>query len=123
MKNPRISESEWLVMSLVWERAPVAASEIVAALSKQTGWHSRTIRTLLDRLVKKKALKINAETRPGRYLPLVSMQAAIRQESRSFLQRVFGGEPAAMLLHLVGEARLSPKDIKKLKGLLSEKEK
>jgi BlaI family penicillinase repressor len=51
------------------------------------------------------------------------MNAAIRQESRSFLQRVFGGEPVPLLLHLVEESKLSKEDIKKLKDMLSEKEK
>jgi BlaI family penicillinase repressor len=123
MRKIRISEAEWQVMGIAWKRAPVTAAEIVAALDREKGWHSRTTRTLLDRLVKKQALKINSAVRPSRYEPMISMAAAVRQESRSFLERVFGGEPAAMLLHLVGEARLAPKDIRKLKDMLSEKEK
>ncbi|MDB6019135.1 MAG: transcriptional regulator [Pedosphaera sp.] len=122
--NPiKISESEWQVMSVVWEKAPVSASEIVEALARQKGWHSRTTRTLLDRLVKKKALKIKSEGKRYQYEPQISMKAAVRQESQSFLQRVFGGEPVPLLLHLVGEAKLSKQDIKKLKEMLTEKEK
>ena len=119
----RISESEWHVMGKVWERSPIAAGDIVDALSPRTGWHSRTIRTLLDRLVKKGALKTTREGKRYLYEPLLSMEACIRQESRSFLQRVFGGESAPMLLHLVMEADLSNEDIKKLKRLLSQKNK
>jgi BlaI family penicillinase repressor len=48
MKTVRISESEWQVMSMVWERSPISAADIVEALSRRMGWHSRTIRTLLD---------------------------------------------------------------------------
>ena len=50
------------------------------------------------------------------------MEAAVRQESRSFLERVFGGKPVPLLLHLVEESNLTKKDIRKLKELLSEKE-
>jgi BlaI family penicillinase repressor len=122
--NPiKISESEWQVMSVAWEKAPVSAGDVVETLLRQKGWHSRTTRTLLDRLVKKKALRIRPEGKPNLYEPLISMEAAVRQESQSFLQRVFGGEPVPMLLHLVEESNLSKKDIKRLKDMLSEKEK
>jgi len=122
-KTVRISESEWQVMSLVWGRSPIAAGEIVEALSPRTGWHSRTIRTLLDRLVRKGALRASPDGKRYLYEPRLSMEACVRQESRSFLRRVFGGEPAPMLLHLVREAKLSHEEIKELKRLLSEKEK
>ena len=122
MKVIKISDAEWQVMTVVWAKAPVPASEIVEALSKQTGWHARTIRTLLDRLVRKKALKILPEGKRYLYQPLITMKEGVRQESQSFLKRVFGGEPAAMLLHLVGEAKLSKEEIKKLKAILERKE-
>jgi BlaI family penicillinase repressor len=123
VKPIRISESEWLVMCQVWEKAPVAAGQIVEALSKPAGWHPRTIRTLLDRLVKKRALKTTADGKRYLYSPLLSMEECVRRESRSFLDRVFGGEPAPMLLHLVKESKLSAGEIKELKRLLTEKEK
>jgi len=123
MKPIKISDSEWQVMTIVWEKAPVPASEIVEALAQLKGWHARTTRTLLDRLVRKKALKILPEGKRYLYKPLISIEEGVRQESQSFLQRVFGGEPAAMLLHLVGEAQLSKAEIRKLKAILEEKEK
>jgi BlaI family transcriptional regulator, penicillinase repressor len=121
--SQKISEAEWHIMTLVWAKAPVAASEVVEALVQHKGWHSRTTRTLLDRLVKKKALRVRAEGKRYLYEPLITKEESQRQESRSLLQRVFGGEPAAMLLHLVEEANLSKSDIKKLKAILTEKEK
>ncbi len=123
MNFVKISESEWQIMNVVWERAPVTAANIVENLSGRTGWHSRTIRTLLDRLVKKGALKITPGGKSQLYEPRISMAECVRQESQSFLERVFGGEPASMLLHLVKETKLSKEEIKELKKLLSEKEK
>jgi BlaI family penicillinase repressor len=122
-KSIRVSQSEWQVMALVWERSPLAAGEIVDSLSQRNGWHSRTIRTLLDRLVKKGALKATLDGKRYLYEPLLSMNACIQSESRSFLERVFGGEAAPMLLYLVRESELSRDEIKELKRLLSEKEK
>lgn len=122
--NPiKISESEWHVMNVVWSRPPVAAGEVVETLARDRSWHPRTIRTLLDRLVKKKALKATLDGKRYLYEPRITMEDCVRHESQSFLQRVFGGESTAMLLHLVGEAKLSKSDIRKLKDILSEKEK
>jgi BlaI family penicillinase repressor len=123
MRPTKISDSEWQVMSIIWENNPIAASEVVDALQKQKGWHSRTTRTLLDRLVKKRALKVIPEGKRYQYSPLITMEESVRQESQSFVERVFGGEPVSMLMHLVGETNLSKADIKKLKDMLNKKEK
>jgi len=108
-------------MVVAWKKSPIMAAEIVDTLTRQKSWSSRTIRTLLDRLVKKKALKNEPKSSPHLYKPLISMKEATRQESQSFLQRVFGGEASAMLLHLVDEAHLSPEEIEKLKDILLKK--
>jgi BlaI family transcriptional regulator, penicillinase repressor len=121
--SPRISEAEWEVMTVVWNRPPAAASDVVERLRAKRAWSSRTIRTLLDRLVKKKALRFEVEGKRYLYWPRVTMQACVRKESRSFLQRVFGGEPASMLIHLVKTSRLSSEEIQELKRILTEKEK
>jgi BlaI family transcriptional regulator, penicillinase repressor len=119
----RISDAEWEVMNLAWNKSPITASEVVEQLEEKRGWRPRTIRTLLERLVKKGALKIEAEGKHYLYSPRVRMEACLRKESQSFLKRVFGGEPASMLIHLVKNTELSPEEIKQLKRILSEKEK
>lgn len=123
MKTLKISESEWEIMKIIWTKAPVASSEIVNQLSEQHAWHSRTIRTLLDRLVKKGAVAIKNDGRRNLYHPEISREECVRAESASFLERVFGGQPTEMLAHLVKETRLSSEDIKKLKQMLKDKEK
>jgi BlaI family transcriptional regulator, penicillinase repressor len=122
MKSVKISEAEWQVMNVVWERSPVAAGEIVSILQTRAGWRPRTIRTLLDRLAQKGALKVLSDGK-RRYAPAVTMEACIRRESRTFMERVFGGEPAPMLLHLIKDTKLTRDEIGQLKKLLSEKEK
>ena len=122
MKTVKISDSEWLVMTLLWDRSPQTAGEIVTSLQTTSGWKPRTIRTLLDRLVQKGAIDVQKDgTR--QYIPTITREACLRYESRSFVERVFGGEPASMLLHLIKETKLTQEEIDKLKKLLSEKEK
>lgn len=119
----RISESEWEVMNVVWQRAPVAAAEVAEELADRKGWAVRTTRTLLDRLLKKKAVSIEEDGKRYLYRPRVSLADCVREASRSFRDRVFGGRPAAMLMHLVQETELTPDEIAALRRILSDKEK
>ena len=119
---PKISDAEWYVMDVVWSAgAPLSAGEIVEFLSKRTKWNPRTIKTMLNRLVKKDALRFEAEGNRYLYRPAVSRQACVREEGRSFLRRVFGGDVAPMLAHFVEDARLTPRQIAELRALLDEK--
>ena len=119
----RISESQWEVMNVVWNRAPVAAAEVAEELSERKGWAVRTTRTLLDRLVKKQAVTFEEDGKRYLYRPRVSLADCVRQASRTFRDRVFGGQPAAMLIHLVQETDLTSGEIAELRRILTEKEK
>jgi BlaI family penicillinase repressor len=119
----KISDAEWDIMAVLWNRSPLPASDVVEQLQSKRGWRLRTVRTLLDRLVKKRALSAAMEGKRYLYRPRVDMEDCVRLESQSFLDRVFGGEPAPMLIHLVRNSKLSASEIAELKRLLSEKEK
>ena len=88
---PQISEAEWVVMEVVWRKNPVTALEVVQQLAEHKHWQDQTIRTMLRRLIRKKALKYRAEGKVFYYEPAVSRDQCVRGESRSFLKRVFGG--------------------------------
>ena len=118
---PNISESEWQVMRVLWEQSPRTADEVVQALDGQTAWTHRTIKTFLNRLVKKKALGYRNEGRVYHYHPIVQERDCVHAESRSFLDRVYGGALTPMLAHFIQEENLSPQDIAELKSILDRK--
>jgi BlaI family penicillinase repressor len=117
-----ISDAEWQIMHVVWDAQPIAAQDVVAALVGPTGWSPATIKTMLHRLVRKRMLRFSTEGNRYIYRASVRREDCVRQASQSFAERVFGGEAAPMLLHLVRHARLSPDDIAELKRLLKEQE-
>jgi BlaI family penicillinase repressor len=123
MKPPRISETEWEVMKICWERSPVTALAIIEALSARDDWHPKTVKTLLGRLVKKRALGFKKDGRVYLYRPLVAEKDCVAAESRSFLDRVFGGSLQPMLAHFAENQKLSPAEINELKNLLRRKDK
>ncbi len=122
-KIPRISETEWEVMKVVWEQAPCSASQIIAALNGRGGdWHPKTVKAFLNRLIKKKALGFKVEGRAYLYHPLASQNECADAASQSFLERVFGGSFKPMLAHFVARKRLSKEEIRELKKLLNSQE-
>lgn len=118
---PKISESEWLVMKEIWGKNPITANDVVDALSDTSTWSPKTIKTLLTRLVKKGAVGFEAEGREYHYYPIVEEAALIKEESRSFLKRVFGGTIKPMLATLVESEDLSAEDIEELKRILDKR--
>ena len=120
-KSPKISESEWIVMRVLWERAPITANDVVAALEKSVHWNPRTIKTLLNRLVTKRALGYKKEGRSYLYHPLVDEANCARAERRSLLRRVYGGALTPMLAQFIEDEELSKSQIEELKAILDRK--
>ena len=122
---PTISDAEWDVMQVAWAAAPqpVTANEVVDKLAGRKGWNPKTVRTLLNRLMNKGALAVEAQGKRYLYRPAVTREECVRRESRSFLSRVFGGAAGAMLVHFVNETPLTPEEVAQLKKVLARKEK
>lgn len=119
---PKISETEWEIMRIVWARHPITANEIVNALSRSDEhWHPKTTRTLLARLVKKGALDYEPLGRVYVYKPKVTEKECVASVSKSFLDRVFGGALKPMLAHFAEEKKLTRKDLQELWDLLEKK--
>jgi BlaI family penicillinase repressor len=119
--KPKISETEWEIMRIVWMKHPVPAREILARLkAADASWHPKTMRTLLARLVQKKALGYEARGRLYVYSPLVNEQECLATASESFLDRFFGGSLKPMLAHFVGKQQLTKQEVEELRNLLNK---
>lgn len=121
-KLPSISDAEWEVMQLLWEGAPLTAGEVVDRVAERNRWKPRTVKTLLNRLVKKGAVTFETEGNRYRYRPRVGRVECVRGRSRSFVAQVFGGAVGPMLAHFVSEAPLTPDEIRQLRKLLDARE-
>ena len=106
-------------MRIVWAKHPLTANEIIDRLAAvDSSWHPKTARTLLARLVQKKALGYQARGRTYVYSPLVTEQQSVAAASESFLDRVFGGSLRPMLAHFVERQKLTREDIEEMSRLL-----
>lgn len=117
---PQISEAEFEVMKVVWKYAPINTNEITEKLTQTTNWSPKTIQTLIKRLVSKKALTYEKQSRVFVYTPLVKEDEYIRQESNTFLKRYYDGNITSMLTSYLEDDKLSETDIDTLRHLLSK---
>lgn len=120
-KPPPISDSEWLVASVVWAEAGLTAADIAARLEGRTAWKQKTVATFLARLVSKGVLATRPEGRAFRYFPLIPREHCVRSESESFMRRVFGGAAAPMLAHFCETADLTDEEVAELRKILKRK--
>ena len=91
----QISDSEWDVMECVWDAGDCTASDVIKKLRATHDWNHSTIRTLLARLVEKRALDYRVDGSRYIYRPAVSREKCVRQIGRSFLDKVFHGDVGA----------------------------
>lgn len=121
---PQISDAEWNIMNVVWENEKCTANEIVDILSTKTKWKPKTIKTMINRLVKKGALsyEIDSENKKTyHYFSNVSESECVKDASNSFIKRVFKGSLNAMMVNFVKEGELTEDEIQELKDILDKK--
>ena len=118
---PQISDAEWVVMKVVWNKAPLTTNQVVEALAGHAAWKPKTIHTLLSRLARKGALAFQRKGREYLFRPLVSAEACQHAATDSFLGRFFDGELAPFLARFLERERLSPDEIDQLKSILDRK--
>jgi BlaI family penicillinase repressor len=118
--RPQLSDAEWQVMKALWEHSPVTATDLCQRLSATRQWHLKTIRTMLTRLARKRAVATKVRDGVSHYVPLVSREECSRHAAQSFLDRVFDGALAPMVAHLVARRPLTEEEKRELKKLLRD---
>ena len=119
-KLPQISEAEFEVMKVIWKYAPISTNEVTEKLTQTTDWSPKKIQTMLKRLVNKKALTYEKQSRVFVYTPLIQQDEYIRQKSNSFLDRFYDGNIVSMLSSYLKDEKLSDSEIDSLRSLLSD---
>lgn len=117
----QLSEAEWKVMRVLWERSPANARDVLEGLSASTEWAYTTTKTILGRLVEKGVLAEHKRANTSFYEPLVTRDEARRTAVRNLLDRAFDGTFGSLLHHLADGEKLSKRDREKLREVLDGK--
>lgn len=107
-------------MEVLWSGQRMAADDVVAALVSEHQWQEATIKTLLNRLLKKGAISAEKDGRRFLYSAVLKREQWVSSESKGMLDRLFGGRVAPLVAHFGKHRKLSKADIDELKRLIEE---
>ena len=116
-----ISPAEWQVMRIAWTLQKVTSAQVIEILQRKMDWKPATVKTLLRRLVQKKAL---STTKQGRYFinqPLVEEQMTMNMAADDLFSSICEMHVGSTLCHVIQESQLSKDDIHKLQQILIKK--
>lgn len=116
----QVTEAESVVMDVLWSRHPLGADEVVAALAGREDWQEPTIKTLLNRLLNKGAIRAEKDGRRYLYSPVLKREDWVSGESQGLLERLFDGRVAPLVAHFSAQRKLSRDDVAELRRLLEE---
>ncbi len=116
----KITDAESQVMDVVWRDGEAAADLILREVGEPNGWAETTTRTLITRLLRKKALTSVRDGGRVLYRPLIDRTQYVQSESQGLLDRLFDGEVGPLVAHFAQTKALTPRDIETLKRLIAE---
>ena len=120
----KISGAELDIMNVLWQsgdaQAGLAASDVHVRLANDKDWTSRTVKTLLARLVEKGALTTEPDGRRYLYKTAISETDYKTKAAGQFVDQIFAGRAAPLVAHLADSRGLSEADISELEKLLGE---
>jgi BlaI family penicillinase repressor len=116
----QISDAESRIMEALWRKAPLSADQIIEKVGPANDWAPGTVKTLITRLLKKKAIAGAREGDAYCYRPLIQRSQWVQSESQGLLDRLFKGEVTPLVAHFAEHRQLTAKDIKQLKALIAK---
>ena len=116
--NSRLSENEWYIMQVLWEKSPSTLREICDALKESKGWTKHAITSFLKRMLEKEAISVDETGKLKSYSAVWSKEETILEETHSILDRVYRGDLLLMVSNAVKEQKLSKEEIEELKSIL-----
>ena len=114
---PQISDAEYDVMAVVWEKYPVTASEIIASMKESENRSPKTVRTMIGRLTDKGALTYEKQGRAFLYSPAVDKTEYILSRAERFLAKYYNGDLSAFLAFLLEECPPDKQTMSRIKIL------
>jgi BlaI family penicillinase repressor len=117
----KLTEPEWVIMNALWDKHPAKARDVVERLPSSVDWAYTTVKTMLDRLVEKRAVKKSKTGNIGLYEPVVSRRQARSTALKLLLDQAFDGAFGPMMHFLAEDEDLSARERKELIKILSNK--
>jgi len=121
-KSPTLTEAELRLMEVLWDKKHATVGEVTAALDQRIALAYTTVLTMLRILEKKGYLKHEKHGRAFIYEPVVDRQEASAKAVNYVVSRFFDNSPELLMLNLIENEKINPRELKRLKKLIQESE-
>jgi BlaI family transcriptional regulator, penicillinase repressor len=115
---PALSPAESEILQLVWRLGSATVQDVCDTFCRERSVTYATVQTLLRRLEKKGYIGHEVKGKAHLFRPAAKREEVIRRTVRDFVDRLFGGDPLPLLLHLADHSKLKDEDIKRLRKLI-----
>ena len=121
MSATQLGRVQLLIMQVLWEKKRATAREITDAINELEAIAHSTVQTLLRGLEEKGAVNHEAEGRTFVFFPLVEEKEFKRSATRDLIERVFGGNAATLMAHLLNDDKVSRKEIDEIRRMIKDR--
>ena len=116
----RLPDSELAVMQAVWQcTPPISRTDLEERLLPLYPMAQTTLLTLLTRLVEKGFLSVEKRGRSNYYMPMVTQDTYLADQSRRFVDQLCGGS-ISLFASALCDSGLSKQELDQLRRLLEE---
>lgn len=116
--NSGLSENEWYIMQVLWEKSSASLRELCDALSESKGWTKHAISSFLKRMLEKGAISVDESGKVKKYIAVWNKDETILEETQSIMERVYKGNLLLMVSNAVKEQKMTKEEIEELKSML-----
>lgn len=118
--NVGLSENEWYIMQVLWEKSSASLREICESLKSVKGWSKHAVSSFLKRMLEKGAITVDESGSVRMYSPVWNRDETLLEETHSVLERIYRGDILLMMSNAVKDQNLSKEEIDKLKQMLDQ---
>ena len=120
--NSGLSENEWYIMQVLWEKSSASLRELCDALSESKGWTKHAISSFLKRMLEKGAISVDESGKVKNYIAVWNKDETILEETQSIMERVYRGNLLLLVSNAAKEQKLTKEEIEELKSMLDSME-
>lgn len=121
MKKNDITQSEIVIMNVIWEKQQASLRMIMDAVCEKTGWTKHTIISFLKRMEQKELISVVATSPVKVYAPLIDKQSTLQKTTKGIINNVYNGNLGLLVSNMISSTDLSDEEIAELIEILESK--
>lgn len=115
-----LTEAEWKIMLVLWQRGPQTIMALTHALAGETGWSKHTVIALLRRMETKGTVRLEEGGKAKLVHPLVDRELAAREQTQTLLSRLFDGRISLLVAEMAAQEEIPPDEMRAMLDIIQQ---